>query len=95
MPLEEFKLESSENYVSSIEEVLANLWICSASKMSFKMYEPKFFRELMYEVYAPIPYKRDNFEPMEWPHCLDTSDVSTENCGAKLCDLDLYDIISF
>ena len=32
-------------------------------------------------------------EPLEWPHCLATIDVSTLNHGIKFYDEDGYDII--
>ena len=47
----------------------------------------------MDEAYFPTPFPEHKMEPLEWPHCLATIDVSTLNHGIKLCDEDGYDIV--
>ena len=47
----------------------------------------------MDEAYFPTPFLEHKMEPLEWPHCLATIDVSTLNHGIKFCDEDGYDII--
>ena len=47
----------------------------------------------MDEAYFPTPFPEHKMEPLEWPHCLATIDVSTLNHGIKFCDEDGYDIV--
>ena len=47
----------------------------------------------MDEANFPTPFLEHKMEPLEWPHCLATIDVSTLNHGIKFCDEDGYDIV--
>ena len=47
----------------------------------------------MDEAYFPTPFPEHKMEPLEWPHCLATIDVSTLNHGIKFYDEDGYDIV--
>ena len=93
MPMDEFDSASSEESDSTEEGNHANLWMCDASKMSMKTDGTELSREVMDPAYVPIPYSEEKFEPVEWPHCLATLDVSTLNHGTKFCDLEGCDII--
>ena len=93
MPMDEFDSASSEESDSTKEGDRTNLWMCDASKMSMKRDGTEFSREVMDPAYVPIPYSEEKFEPVEWPHCLATVDVSTLNHGTKFYDLEGCDII--
>ena len=92
MPMEEFDSASSKNFGSNDEENLEISWICGASKASMVTDGSEWHKEVQNNSFTPVPYP-ETFEPVEWPHCLATIDVSTLNHGTKSCDEDGYDIV--
>ena len=79
MPMEEFDLASLEQSNSSHKDQQENLWMCGASKASMVIDGLEWCRDVMDEAYVHVPYPEEKFEPVEWPHCLATLDVSTVN----------------
>ena len=81
MPMKEFDSTSFEISSSLEEEPQKNLWICGASKASMVTNGSKWYKDAMYNAYVSIPYQEEEFEPMEWMHCLATLDICIINHG--------------
>ena len=93
MHVEDFdasSLEASNNSSSNYQE---NLWICGVSSTSKRTDGMEWCRDVLDESYIPTPFLEKKMEPLEWPRCLATIDVSCLNHGVKIYDVDGYDII--
>ena len=93
MMMEEFNSGSIEALDETSSKDQEHLWLCGASKTSKQADGSKWCRYVMDEAYFPTPFPEHNMEPLEWPHCLATIDVSTLNHGIKFSDEDGYDIV--
>ena len=47
----------------------------------------------MDEAYCPMPFPKDEMEPLKWPHCLVAIDASTLCPGTKFCAKEGYVIV--
>ena len=91
--MEEFDSRSSKASNETSSKDQEHLWLCGAFKTSKQTDGSKWCRDVMDEAYFPTPFPEHKMEPLEWPHCLATIDVSTLNHGIKFCDEDGYDIV--
>ena len=94
MHMEDFDLALSKILDSlDEEEPCKNLWMCNASKASVVINSIEWCKEVIINAYVPIPYPKEEFEVVEWMHCLTTLDICTMSHGIKLYDEEGYDIV--